>query len=447
MQKSFWRTALMLALPIAFQNLLTSCASIIDTAMIVPIGNTAVAAVGVAGRLTFMLNVMSFGFSSGAATLISQYWGSGDKAGIRRTYGFAFTFSMIVAALYTAILQLFPGTAVAIFGPEEDVAALAVEYLRIVSAAFPLMMFSLVGSAAIRAAEAVSVPLVASILGVVTNTSLNFCLIGGNFGFPALGVRGAAIATFASAVVQTLVVLYAITLGKNPLRAHPREYFAFSKALARKFIKTAAPVFFNETMWAVGTNIYAMVYVRQSTEDYTGYTLFSNVEQLFFVFFVGICHATAIMVGKEVGRGGRDTAFRTAKKFLILAICMGLVVGGAMILLRNPLLSLFDIETQGAFDTASELLLAYGIILPLILLPYMTICGIFRAGGDTRAGFVFDAISMYGFGIPTVCLAGLVLHLPFVWIYVVMTLAENIIKTTLCMRHFFSKKWIIRLTD
>ena len=447
MQKSFIRTAAALALPIAMQNLLTSCASLIDTAMIVPLGNTAVAAVGVAGRFTFLLNVVSFGFSSGMATLISQYWGVGDRRGIRRTFGVALTACMTVAVLFALALGLAPGACVSIFGPEADVAALSIEYLRILALAVPFVMFSQVGCAALRATETVSVPLIASLLGVLVNTSLNYCLIGGHFGFPALGVRGAAIATCIGAETQAAVTLFAITFGKNVIHAHVREYFRFDGAFVAKFAKTAAPVLFNETAWAIGTNVYVMVLARQGTEQYSGYTLYETLQQLFFVFFVGICHASAILVGKAVGRGAVDEAYRIAQRFLVMTPLAGVVLGGLLILVRDPLLSLFAIETEGARATASSLMLFYGFWLWFRMISYTAICGIFRAGGDTRIGCIYDMGTLYCLGIPLVCLAGLVWHLPFLWIVVIMFAAEDIPKSILCVRHFLRRKWIIKLTD
>lgn len=447
MQKSFWRTAAALALPIALQNLLISCASLIDTAMIVPLGNTAVAAVGVAGRFTFLLNVTSFGFSSGAATLISQYWGVGDKKGIRRTFGVALTACMTLAFLVAFLLRLAPGFCVGIFGPEADVAAAAVEYLRIVSLAVPFLMFSQIGCAALRATEVVTVPLLSSILGVIVNTSLNYCLISGHFGFPALGVRGAAVATLCGLVVQAAVALFAILFGNNVLRAPVREYFDFTRAFVRKYAVTAAPVLFNESAWAVGMNVYAMVLARQGTEAYAGYTLYDTIQQLSFVFFVGICHACAILVGKAVGRGDSEEAYAIAKRFLIMTPTAGVVLGALLILIRNPVLSLFAIETEGSRAVASALLLFYGCWLWYRMISYTTICGIFRAGGDTRIGCVYDIGVLYCLGIPLVCMAGLWWKLPFIWIVVLMFMAEDIPKSILCIRHFVRRRWIIRLTD
>lgn len=444
---SFWKTALALAIPIALQNLLTSCASLIDTAMIVPLGNTAVAAVGVASRFTFLLHVVSFGFSSGAATLISQYWGVNDRRGIRRSFGIALCASMITALLFAAAMGFAPSLLVSIFGPEPPVAAAAAEYLSILAFAIPLMMFSQIGCAVLRAVERVGVPLAASIAGVSINTSLNYCLIHGNFGFPALGIRGAAIATLIGAAAQAVVVLCALLLGSSPIRAPIREYFDLSREFVMKYAKTAAPVLLNETAWAVGTNIYVMVLARQGTEQYSGYTIYETLQQLFFVFFVGICHASAIMVGKAVGRGDREEAYATAKRFLVMTPLMGAALGAILILARNPLLSLFAIETEGARATASALMLFYGFWLGFRMISYTAVCGIFRAGGDTRIGCIYDMTTLYCFGIPLVALAGLVLHLPFIYIVIIMFAAEDIPKDILCIRHFLSKKWIIKLTE
>lgn len=444
--KGFVRSAAALALPIALQNLLTSCASLIDTAMIVPLGNSAVAAIGVAGRFTFLLNVIAFGFCSGSATLISQFWGVEDRRGIHHSYGVALSASMVLAILYAAVLRFCPVYCVAIFGPEHDVAALAEEYLKILACAVPFMMFSQVTCAALRATEKVSVPLVSSLLSVVVNTALNYCLIAGHFGFPAMGVRGAAMATLIGAVTQAVIVLLFLIFGRNAVRAPVRETFGFSGAFAAKFARTAAPVLLNESMWAIGTNVYVMVLARQSTEDYSGYAIFETVQQLFFVFFVGICHASAIMVGKAAGRGDREDAYGIARRFLFITPLAGIVLGAILIAVRNPLLSLFDIETAGARATASALLCFYGAWIGFRMISYTSICGIFRAGGDTRIGCLYDVGTLYALGIPMVCLAGLVLHLPFVWIVMIMFMAEDIPKSILCVRHFLQKKWIRQLT-
>ncbi len=445
--KAFWISAISLALPIAMQNLLTSCASLIDTAMITPLGDSSVSGVGVAARFTFLLNVMAFGFCSGAATLISQFWGVNDRKGIHRTYGLALSSSMLLAIVFALLIGIFPETCVSLFGPEADAAAKAADYLKILAFAVPFIMFSQVTCAALRATEKVLVPLVSSMVSVCVNVFLNYCLIGGNLGFPRLEVRGAAIATAVGTVVQALIVFFFLVFSENPVRSPIKELFGFSRSFSMKFARTAAPVFFNETMWAIGTNIYVMVLARQGNAQYAGYSVYESIQQLFFVFFVGICHASAIMVGKAVGRGDSEEAYTVAKRFLIMTPLSGFVLGMIIILVRHPLVSLFSFETELAKTTCLSLLLFYGFWLGIRMIPYTSVCGIFRAGGDTRIGCIFEIGALYLCGIPLTCLAGLVLKIPFVWIVATMFMAEDIPKGILCIRYFFKKKWIRRLTD
>ncbi len=446
--KGFWKSAALLALPIALQNLLTSCASLVDTAMITPLGDTAVAAVGVAGRFTFLLNVVSFGFCSGGATLISQFWGAGDKKGIHKTYGLSLTCSMLFALVFALVLWLAPDFCVSIFGPKPDVHAEAVVYTRILACAVPFIMYSQVTCAALRATEKVSVPFISSLASVVTNTFLNFCLISGHIGFPALGVKGAAIATVTGCVVQAVIVFAFLHFGNNAVKCKISEMFGqTTKAFAAKFFKTSLPVLLNESMWAIGTNIEVMVLARQATEEYAGYSVYEIIQGLLYVFFVGICHAAAILIGKAVGRGDSGDAYRYAKAFFIMTPLIGFVLGALLILVREPILGIFEFGSALSHDTASMLLVVYGIWVGFRMIPYTAICGIFRAGGDTKTGCFIEIGALYLVAIPAVLVSGLVFHIPFVFLVAVMYFAEDFTKGILCIKHFVSKKWIIRLTE
>ena len=161
---AFYRSALALAIPIAMQNLLTSCATLIDTAMVVSLGNAETSAMGLAARFSFLLNVICFGFSSGCAALLSQYWGAKDEAGVRRSAGFAMTISLSFAAIYTAALALFPELLVGLFSDEEPIIALGAQYLRTYALAVPFLVFSQVMCVALRAVENVRIPLLSSIV-------------------------------------------------------------------------------------------------------------------------------------------------------------------------------------------------------------------------------------------------------------------------------------------
>ena len=395
-----------------------------------------------------MLNVVSFDVSSGASALISQFWGAREYKSIKKVYGLSLAAAMIIAILAALAFFFFPVSLMHIFNnTDTSVITSGAQYLKFYSFALVCVMFSQVSCAALRATESVVLPLVSSGVSVCVNTFLNYCLINGNLGFPALEMKGAAIATTIGAFVQALIVLLYIAFRDNALRGRISEIFGFSREFAKKFIKVATPVLANEALWAIGTNIYVMVIARQGTENHAGYTVYDTFQQVFFVFFVGICNASAIMVGKRVGEGKRDEAFITARRFIVMTPLVGVVVGVLMILLRTPVLSILPIETEGAHLVASVLLFNYGLWLPIKMISYTAICGIFRSGGDTLSGFLCDALSLYLVGVPVVVVLGLFTEIPFALLVFAMYVAEDVPKTILTMRHFFSRRWIKDLTS
>lgn len=445
---AFYKTALMLALPIAFQNLLTSCATLIDTAMVVSLGDASISAMGAAGRFSFLLNIFGFGFASGATALISQYWGANDKSNLNKTYGFAVTVSMLFSLVYALALLLFPSTLIRLFTNSDEIAALGAEYLRIFSIAVPFVMFSQITSFSFRAVERVNVPLLSSAAAVILNVFFNYCFIFGHFGFPRLELRGAAIATVIGMASQAFILLAFLIFKRNPLRGTLSETFKFNRPFCRKYLSIAMPVLINESMWGIGTNVYAMVIGRQGVENHAGYTLYENIQQLVFVFFVGICGACAIMVGKSIGAGDHKLGYITARRFAIMTPLMGIALGAVLFFAADPLLSLFDIETQAARDAALDCLRFYGCWLAFRMIPYTLICGIFRAGGDTMIGWILDMVGLYACGIPAVLITGLLIKPDrFVVLIAVMFISEDLIKSILGMKHFFSKKWIKQITD
>ena len=447
LEKGFYATALRLALPIALQNLLVSCATLIDTSMVMSLGNAATSAMGIASRFSFFMNVVAFGICSGAGTMIAQYWGAREYKSIKKVYGLSLAFSACIAVLFATLFFAFPTQLMCVFNNKDaEVISAGAEYLKYYSIAVGFVLFSQVSCASLRATESVTLPLVSSAISVTVNTFLNYCLINGHLGFPRLEMKGAAIATAIGAVVQALVVLFYILFTKNALHGRLSEIFGFGRDFAKSFMRITAPVLANEALWALGTNIYVMVIARQGTENHAGYTVYDTFQQVFFVFFVGICNASAIMVGKRVGEGRLGDAFVAARRFLIMTPIAGIIVGALMIIMRTPVMSLMPIETQGAYDVAYRLLFNYGLWLPVKMISYTAICGIFRAGGDTLMGFVQDATSLYLFGVPTVILLGLFTDIPFVLLVLVMYIAEDVPKTILTVRHFFSRRWIKSIT-
>ena len=436
-----------LALPIAMQQLLVSCAQLVDTAMVTRLGNVAVSSVGVSSRWIFLMNLFYFGISSGSAALIAQFWGAKEKKNIQKSYGIALISGAAVAVMFNCAMFFIPEYLIRVFTSEQAVIETASQYMKIVAFMGIFSAFNQISCTALRSTERVNPPLITSVAAVALNTFLNYTLINGKFGFPALGIRGAAFATLISTAFQSILLFIVLRTSKEIFNGKIKEFFNISGAFFKRFAIVCLPVVLNEVAWAIGTNIYAMVFARQGSEAYAGYTIFSSIEQIAFVFFVGICHACSIMTGKTIGEGNESGAYKLAKKFVIMTPIIGIVTGTVLATVRNPLLSLLDIETQGAFDLASKLILLYCLWLPVRNIPYTLIVGTFRAGGDTKIGIIYDCISLYLLGVPAVIILGLVVKVDFVYLILAMYLCEDIPKSLFSLHRFRSKRWIKNLTD
>ena len=186
--KPFLASVLAIALPVALQNLLTNTGSIVDTMMIAVLGEQTVAAVGLCQQFSILVFCCYWGFVSGGMMFISQYFGAQDEEGLERAYGLMVTLCMAVAMAACVLSVLFPETVMGIYTDKDSIRAIGVDYVRIVGFSFPFNAFSACTAALLRATGRPRYPLYSSILSVFVNVALNWVLIGGHLGFPALGV-------------------------------------------------------------------------------------------------------------------------------------------------------------------------------------------------------------------------------------------------------------------
>ncbi len=442
----FYSRMLALAVPIALQNMLASCAGLVDTAMVARLGNAATAAVGIGGKWIMILQMISFGVCSGGSVLISQYWGAGEQKGVRRAYSLGMYFCLAAAAIYSVVLAAFPYEMMCLFTDEEPVRQAGVQYLSVVCWGLLPWAFATIASMARRCVEDVRTPLVISTVAVCVNTFFNWCLIYGKCGMPQMGIRGAALATVISHCVQALLVVVIGLKQKHFTLFGLSEVKDISRSFLQKYFHIALPVIINETLWCVGFNLYAVIYARQGSDNYAAYTLYSSIEQLVFVFFVGACNACAIMIGKSIGQGLLEDAKAIAHKMLAVFVCMGAVLGAGLLALRWPILNLMGVESVYTAKMTADILAFYCCWCPLRQLNYVLVVGILRAGGDTRVSAMLDVGVTLCWGVPIAFLLAYLFKVPFLWLVCGSFVAEDVVKLPLCLLRLKSGKWVRSLT-
>ena len=448
--RPFWGQTIRLALPIALQNLLISSFSLIDTVMIGGLGDVALSAVGMAGQWSWMLTLVFFGFCSGTAVFISQYWGIKDEKGIKNVYGLMLAHTLAVALVFFAIAFFFPDLVVSIFNSDAAVIAEGSAYLKTACFSYFGLALSNAFSTLLRATERVRLPMFASGLGAVANAILNYGLIYGRLGLPELGVEGAAIATVISSMLSPALILIVSVCQKNLVCSSLREMFSLPKGLLPHYYRVCGPVIFNESLWGLGTVGYNIVFARIGYEYYAAITMFRTIDNIAFTFFIGLCNACCVMVGKSIGAGKIDRAVGDARRFACVVPLLALFIGAMVVLFASPLISLFDIGGKLSYlsrSAAKTILWIYGPEYGLRMIPYIMIVGIFRSGGDTVTGLKLDFLCVWGIALPSVIIAAFFLKWPFAVVFAIMLLFEDLVKVVLVVRRFLSRKWIQPVTD
>lgn len=444
--KSFWRVTLALAIPIALQNMLIASFSLVDTLMVSQLGDIELSATGMAGQWTWLFNMVLFGISSGAAVFVSQYWGDGNIKGIRRTTGIAVCSGLLISLLFLLAAALFTDEIIYVFNKDPRVIEQGALYLRYACLSYPALALTNVLGSILRSTEQPKLPMVVSGVCAVLNIILNYFLI-----FPmGLGVKGAAIATAISSWIGPILIIVISIARKNILCAPVRDILAFNGQAIAEFFKKALPVIVNETMWGMGTVAYNIIFANIGYEEYGAITIVRTFENFSFCFFLGLGNACCVLVGKHVGAGGIREGIRDSKRFMALFPIVSIIVGGAVILLRQPLVSVFNLGSNISaytIETAEWILVIYGAWIVVRNIPYLAVVGIFRPGGDTTFGMLVELLVLWCFSVPMTFIAANVLDLPFLLVYAIMYLCEDLPKSIIFIPYWASGKWIKPVTD
>ena len=443
--KAFTRKFLLVALPIVIQNLVSSSLHIIDGVMIGQLGDAPYAAVTQANRFTFVFQLFVFGAASGCGIFFSQFWGKRDVPQMRSVMSLAFRITVGLALLFAGCALLIPARVISLFLPAGESATYAATYLRLVAPGYLIFAVDTVFAACMKSAEQTRIPMLAGVTSILTNTFLNWVLIYGHLGFPALGVRGAAIATVVSAGVSLLINVTASYALKLPSAIRPLELRLPDRSFLRRFARLVAPVVLNEGLWSMGTTMYGVFYGRLGDAAVAAMGIYNTVDQLVNVLVYGIMNASAILVGGYLGAADRDGAWLTAKRMLAACIAAGAAVGAIMAFGRGALVGLFKVSPE-AQGMALTILLEASLFYWLRAINSINVVGILRSGGDTLYSMVLDTAALWLVGVPLVGLAALAWHLPIQQVYL-FTFVEEAIKAIIGMRRFRSRKWMHVLTE
>lgn len=411
--KSFFYNALTIAIPVAIQNIINTSINFMDTLMVATLDADSVAAVGLCNGVYTLWNTISFGVISGGMILCSQFVGAKRYDALRRAFFLTILFDFVCSLLFFLPSKVFTENVMMILTDSQSLIKCGNRYLKIVCLIYPLQAIALSIMLILRCLGKVKMAIVSSIVTLFTNVTLNYILINGHFGFPALGVEGAAIATVSSRLIETLLLIIYLFASKSVLVADFNDIkLSFNLRYIKIHFKHVLMTVGDEIIYGVGSMLYVIAFGRLSSEEVSAVSIAMVLHNLLLTFFIGIGSACSVILGIELGQSEISKAKLHAKYFLQFCICLNIILSIITLIGKNAFVSLYNNLGTDVLMYLDKCIYIVIAILCTGTISYILLVGILRSGGDTKSAVVIDFITAGLIGLPFTFVVILVFHLP-----------------------------------
>ena len=402
--RSFYRSLVTLAVPISLQNLVTFAVSFADNVMIGSLGDDAISGVYIGGQLQSVLQMFVGGIEGAILILAAQYWGKKDTQSIRKVVSIGIKFALAVGLLSSLVAVLFPQWVIRAFTTEPGVIQEGAAYVQIVGFTYLFFSVSQVMIAAMRSVETARIGLYISCMALVINVCLNYVFIFGHFGFPAMGVRGAALATLVSRILEMCVGVGYVFFVDKKLRFGLKDLLHTDRQLLRDFIRYGLPVIGGQVVWAINSLANTKILGYYSAGVIAAASITGMLHNLVYVWMNGMSSAVGIITGKTVGAGQYEKMKEYSKTVQMIFLFVGLISGAAVFLARDGFISLYNASPEAQAYSRQFINV---ISVTIIGTCYQAAClfGLVKSGGDISFVFNNDTIFVFLVVIPSSLLA------------------------------------------
>jgi putative MATE family efflux protein len=406
--KAFYKTVLLISLPVMLQMGLSSFVNLLDNLMVGSLGTEAISGVAIANQMIFVYNLCIFGALSGASIFATQFFGAKNVEGIRSCFRFKWLIGVGVFLVALLVIGLFSEPLISLFLNESEeeagdiqlVLKLSHQYLQIMLWGLLPFAFSQVYSTSLRETKRTILPMISGIIAVLVNFGLNYVLIYGHLGFEAMGVKGAAIATVVSRFVELgVLVAYVHLFRKNyPFIQGLYRTLRVPWDLVKRISLKGMPLLVNELFWSLGMTTLFQIYSVRGLMVVTALNISSTFSNLFMVIFSSLGSATAIILGQHLGAGQLEEAKDSSRKLLFLTFLVTIVLGISLIVTARYIPQFYN-TSPAIRQLATQLMMVAGLFFPMYAFNmqcYFTL----RAGGVTFATVLFDSVFLWVIMIP-----------------------------------------------
>lgn len=440
---TFYSQIFRLVLPIVIQNLLSAAVSSADVVMLNYVGQSSISAVSLASQYANVLFMVFYGLGTGATMLSAQYYGKGDMKAIQLIEGIAMRFSILISVLFAGAALLIPEWMMRLFTNDAELILIGASYLRFMSVSYLCWGITEVYLAVLRSIGRVFISTSMNVLAFSLNILLNAVFIFGIFGAPKLGAMGVAIATSMSRLIELMACFIVSFLSKD-IKLDFRYLFRKNKALFSDFVKLSLPALGNDIVWSVAFSMYSVIIGHLGTDAVAANSFVIVVRNFGTILCFGTASAGGILLGNIIGMNKLEEAKDGAGKLMKLTVITG-IIGGLIVLASMPLVLRFASLTEQAMHYLKYMLFINTYYVLGAAVNTTLIAGAFRAGGDSRFGFICDTITMWCYAVPLGFFAAFILKLPVMWVYFLLC-TDEFVKWPWVLRHYRSMKWLNNIT-
>ena len=430
--KAFYKRVLAIALPMIIQNMVTNLVNLLDNLMVGSLGTEQMSGVAIVNQFIFVFNLAVFGAVSGAGIFTAQFNGRGDVKGVRDTMRIKLILSAVIGVLGVSVIGLFGHGLINSFlheGTDGDLALTLLSgenYLSFIIIGLIPFAISQVYASTLRETGETVVPMMASVVSIATNFVFNALLIFGLFGFPALGVMGAAIATALSrfAELAILVIWTHKNKEKCPFAVGLFKNFTVPTSLVKQVAIKGTPILLNEMFWSLSITMMNQCYSTRGLDVVAAMNISFTLQNLLSVAYFALSSSIAIIVGNLLGAGKLDEARDTDRKLLVFAVFMGFIMMAVQIIL-SPIFPLLYNTTDAVRELSGYIMVCFGCTMPAAALATSTYYTI-RSGGRVFITMLFDSVYAWVIVMPVVASLAYFTDLPFKYLLPIVLVVENL---------------------
>lgn len=445
--KAFYRTFVILTLSLALQNLLTYSVNLADNIMLGRFSQDALSGASLCNQLQFFLQMLVQGVGEGVVVLGARYWGKKDLKPIPDIIGAGLRFGVSIAAVLFVLAVLFPTQIIRLMTNDPVIMEQAVQYLQIICFTYVIFALTNMLTASLRSIGIVKIGYIISASTLCINICLNYVLIYGHFGAPALGVRGAAIATLVSRTVELLIVIWFLKFREHTLHLNWRKLLFIDTSYIRDYIHVSLPMLVTQTMWGASSIIQTAILgnMENAAMVVPANSISVLVFQILSVVGYGAASAAAIMTGRTLGEGHKERIDQTAFTFQIMFCIIGVFTGLIILLSRGPVLQIYNTLSPEAAELTRQFITVLAITSVGTCYQMAADCGILRAGGDTKFAMWNNIVFVWLICLPCAALSAFVFHFSPVVVFFCLKM-EQLGKCPVIFLRVRSKKWIKQIT-